>query len=109
MDKWAHSSVYPITEDDILVVEGLFTDGNTVFHISKSYISFNYGTAFFSTEYPSGGNDFRIVTNFPENLTTLDVRDNPNIRMTIPSYIAYKIRQGLYVLLCDESQDITEE
>ena len=61
LDKWSHSAVYPITEDDILVVEGLFTDGNTVFHISKSYISFQYGTAFFSTEYPSGGNDFRIV------------------------------------------------
>lgn len=61
LDKWAHSSVYPITEDDILVVEGLFTDGNTVFHISKSYISFKYGTAFFSTEYPSGDNDFKIV------------------------------------------------
>lgn len=61
------------------------------------------------TKVDVSGNDFRIVTNFPENLTTLDVRDNPNIRMTIPSYIAYKIRQGLYVLLCDESQDITEE
>lgn len=55
------------------------------------------------------GNDFRNVVNFPTNVTTLNVRDNPHIRMRIPQWIIYKIEQGLFLLLYDEGQDIQAE
>lgn len=55
------------------------------------------------------GNDFRVVTNFPTNLTTLNVKDNPNIRMRIPQWIIQKMDQGLFVLYYDDGQDIEGE
>ena len=61
LDKWAHSAVYPITENDILLIEGNFTDGTTVFHISKSYISFSHGMAVFSEKYPDGGSEIPVI------------------------------------------------
>lgn len=55
------------------------------------------------------GNDIRNVINFPTNLTTLDVRNNPNIRMRVPQWIINKMDQGLFVLYYDEGQDIKAE
>lgn len=55
------------------------------------------------------GNDFRTVTNFPTNLTTLNVSKNPNIKMVIPKWIFYKMQQGLFVLYMDKDQDIEVE
>lgn len=55
------------------------------------------------------GNDFRTVVNFPINLTTLNVKDNPNIKMVVPQWIYYKMQQGLFVLYCDQDQDIKVE
>lgn len=55
------------------------------------------------------GNDFRTVTNFPDNLITLNVKNNPHIRMVVPSSVMYRILHGLFVLYCDEDQDITSE
>lgn len=56
------------------------------------------------------GNDFRTVTNFPSNLTTLNVLDNPNIKMVIPRWVFQKMQQGLFVLYCDtNTQDIRVE
>lgn len=56
------------------------------------------------------GNDFRTVTNFPSNLTTLNVLNNPNIKMVIPRWVFQKMQQGLFVLYCDtETQDIRVE
>lgn len=56
------------------------------------------------------GNDFRTVVNFPTELTTLNVLNNPNIKMVIPKWVFQKMQQGLYVLYCDtKSQDITVE
>ncbi len=61
LDKWAHPTVFPITQDDILLIEGNFTDGTTIFNISKTYISFSHGMAKFSTDYPTGGDDVKVV------------------------------------------------
>ena len=61
------------------------------------------------TNLDMSGNDFRNVVNFPTNLTTLNVRGNPNIRMVIPQWIVYKMEQGLFVLNYDEDQDIKAE
>lgn len=61
------------------------------------------------TNVDLSGNDFRTVTNFPTNLTTLKVSNNPNIKMVIPRWIFYKMQQGLFVLYCDKDQDITVE
>lgn len=55
------------------------------------------------------GNDFREVTNFPTNLTTLNVTKNPNIRMRVPQWIIQKMDMGLFVLYYDEDQDIEAE
>lgn len=55
------------------------------------------------------GNDIRNVINFPVNLTTLNVKDNPHIRMRVPQWIIYKMEQGLFVLYYDEGQDIKAE
>ncbi|MBQ3356185.1 MAG: hypothetical protein IJG45_03635 [Oscillospiraceae bacterium] len=61
LDRWAHPDVYPITDSDVLLVEGEFTDGSTVFHISRSYVSFLFGAARFTEEYPDGSSDIKIV------------------------------------------------
>lgn len=61
------------------------------------------------TNLDVSGNDFRTVTNFPTNLTTLNVRDNPHIRMTVPQQIIYRMSQGLFYLYYDEGQDIKAE
>lgn len=54
-------------------------------------------------------NDFRTVTNFPTNLTSLNVIGNPNIKLVIPEYIFYKIKNGLFQLRFTEDQDVTVE
>ena len=61
------------------------------------------------TNVDMSGNDFRTVTNFPVNLTTLNVTNNPHIQMTVPQSVIYRIKQGLFVLYYDEEQDITAE
>ena len=53
------------------------------------------------------GNDFRAVTNFPSNLNSLDVSNNPNIKMTVPAIVTYLIQNGLFGFTYDEEQDIT--
>ncbi|MBR3896612.1 MAG: DUF4458 domain-containing protein [Bacteroidaceae bacterium] len=53
------------------------------------------------------GNDFRTVTTFPSNLNSLDVSNNPNIKMTVPQYVSYRIQNGMFGLTYDEDQDIT--
>ena len=53
LDKWAYKDV-PITADDILVIEGRFSGGDTIFEVSKTYISFSHGMVIFSDEYPTG-------------------------------------------------------
>lgn len=53
------------------------------------------------------GNDFRSVTNFPSNLNSLDVSNNPNIKMTVPASVIYRIQNGLFGFTYDEEQDIT--
>ena len=52
------------------------------------------------------GNDFRTVTNFPSNLNQLDVSNNPNIKMTVPQSVIYRIQNGLFSFTYDEEQDI---
>lgn len=52
------------------------------------------------------GNDFRTVVNFPANLTTLNVTNNPNIKMEIPSDVLYRMSHGLFIFYYDEEQDI---
>lgn len=52
------------------------------------------------------GNDFRTVINFPVGLSTLNVSNNPHIRMEIPEDVKYRIRNGLFILIYDEGQDI---
>lgn len=61
------------------------------------------------TNVDLSGNDFREVTNFPTNLTTLNVRNNPYIRMRVPQWIIQKMNQGLFLLYYDEGQDIEAE
>ncbi len=55
------------------------------------------------------GNDFRTVSTFPSNLNSLDVSNNPNLKMTVPASIVYRIQNGLFGLTFDEDQDITFE
>ena len=52
------------------------------------------------------GNDFRAVTTFPSNLNQLDVSNNPNIKMTVPQSVIYRIQNGLFSFTFDEEQDI---
>lgn len=61
------------------------------------------------TSVNMSGNDFRTVINFPVNLTTLNVTNNPNIKMTVPQSVIYRMSQGLFQFLYDENQDITAE
>lgn len=55
------------------------------------------------------GNDFRSVANFPTNLNSLNITDNPNIQMTVPANVVYRIMNSLFALYYDEDQDITFE
>lgn len=55
------------------------------------------------------GNDFRTVTNFPSNLNSLDVSNNPNLQMTVPASVVYLMSNGQFGLTYDEDQDITFE
>ena len=61
------------------------------------------------TNVNMSGNDFRTVVNFPANLTTLNVGNNPNIKMVIPQDVWYRMQRGLFLLYMDEGQDITVE
>ena len=69
LDKWAHSEIFPITTNDILLIEGNFTDGTTVFHISKSYVSFSHGLVCITQDYPKGDESGATVVNV-SNLTS---------------------------------------
>lgn len=55
------------------------------------------------------GNDFREVTTFPSNLNSLNICGNPNIRMTIPADVWYRMQNGLFVLYMDKDQNVTLE
>ena len=54
-------------------------------------------------------NDFRTVGKFPSNVNQLIVNDNPNIKMTVPAAVVYRIMNGTFGLGYDEDQDITFE
>lgn len=55
------------------------------------------------------GNDFRNVTIFPDNLSSLDIRNNPNIKISVPQDVQYRILHGLFQFLYTEDQDVTYE
>lgn len=52
------------------------------------------------------GNDVRNVLNFPVLLNFLDIHDNPNISITVPEVILYRLLTGQFKLLFDENQDV---
>ncbi|MGL5786089.1 MAG: leucine-rich repeat domain-containing protein, partial [Bacteroidales bacterium] len=52
------------------------------------------------------GNDMRSVLNFPVLLNYLDIHDNPNMSITVPEVILYRIMTGQFKFLFDENQDI---
>ena len=45
---------YPIRDNDIILVEGIFRNGETMFQIDKSYMLISEGLVFYTTEYPEG-------------------------------------------------------
>ncbi len=45
---------FPIRDNDIIVVEGVFRHGQTLFQIEKSYMLISEGLVFYTTEYPEG-------------------------------------------------------
>lgn len=54
------------------------------------------------------GNDIRKVSdNFPILLNSLDISDNPNLEMTIPSSICAKIINGTFLISYDVTQNIS--
>lgn len=55
------------------------------------------------------GNDIRTVRSFPIYLNYLDIMDNPNIVIEIPSDIRARIQNGSFKLVCDpdEQEGIT--
>lgn len=61
------------------------------------------------TNLDMSGNDFRNVTTFPVNVTSLNIKNNPNIKMVVPEQIKYKINHGLFSFIYDEEQDISYE
>lgn len=61
------------------------------------------------TNVDMSGNDFREVTNFPANLVTLKVTNNPHIKLTVPRDVQYRMKNGTYVLYYDEGQDVSFE
>lgn len=52
------------------------------------------------------GNDVRNVRNFPILLNYLDIHDNPNISITVPEVILYRLMTGQFKFLFDKEQDI---
>lgn len=56
LEKWIYKDHAPFGDGDILVVEGKFVNAGLagLMDIGKTYISFNSGMAYFSTEYPEG-------------------------------------------------------
>lgn len=52
------------------------------------------------------GNDFRKVQNFPTNVNYLNISDNPNIFMTVPSEIISRIINGSFGFVFDEDQHL---
>lgn len=57
----------------------------------------------------ASGNDFRTISTFPANVTTFNIKNNPNVRITVPQEIQYKMSRGLFQFLYDESQNVTFE
>ena len=61
------------------------------------------------TSVDFSSNDFRSVTYFPSNLSSLNVKDNPNIQMVVPTSVVYRINNGLFTFYYDTEQNITIE
>lgn len=74
------------------------TEWPTYLHLHSSLVTVNLS-----------GNDFRTVVNFPTNLNSLDIRDNPNIKITVPQDVQYRILHGLFQFLYTDSQDVIYE
>lgn len=54
-----------------------------------------------------GGNDLRKITDtISPNIYIFEIRDNPNISITLPSTICTYIKSGYYQLIYDRTQDI---
>lgn len=51
-------------------------------------------------------NDVRTVKNFPVMLNYLDIHGNPNIRITVPESILYRIMVDQFKFIFDKDQDI---
>ena len=56
LEKWIYKDNYPFVDGDILVIEGKFVNAGlgALMEIGKTYVAFNGGMAYLSTEYPSG-------------------------------------------------------
>ncbi|MEG1586276.1 MAG: hypothetical protein RR346_05320, partial [Bacteroidales bacterium] len=52
------------------------------------------------------GNDIRNVGSFPLLLNMLNIQDNPNIYITVPELILYRMITGSFLLLFDEDQHV---
>lgn len=52
------------------------------------------------------GNNIHNVRNFPMLLNYLDIHDNPNIYISVPADIAFRIMSGTFKLICDREQNI---
>lgn len=51
-------------------------------------------------------NDIRNVQNFPMQLNMLNIHDNPNIYISVPTLIRYRIIDGSFKLIFDEDQNV---
>lgn len=66
LEQWIIRDYYPITDGDILKINGVFRNGaaNVFFQIDTTYIQYTQGLVLFSTEYPEGsGVNVRYVGN----------------------------------------------
>ena len=52
------------------------------------------------------GNDIRNVRNFPLLLNMLNIQDNPNIYITVPELILYRMIEGSFLLVFDKDQHV---
>lgn len=51
-------------------------------------------------------NNIHNVRNFPMLVNYLDIHDNPNIYISVPPDIAFRIMSGTFKLICDRDQNI---
>ncbi len=61
--QWMIKDYFPITDGDILVIEGRFINAGlgVIFEIEKTYVSYSEGILTFSTEYPSEDNKVEVI------------------------------------------------